>query len=325
MAAALRCRDLSALRKGHMMALCATWRYRSDIWSPRRAAGVPQGTQPRSAAQLALALPPPRAPGAALSAFGARMLSYVGAYVVATQDEAVHAAARHEPLAPMTSWRAEMFALIIPPYSEFQAATAVDAASLRRSLGVGVDGTSGAPGSSAQAWGGAGAAEAAPWWLRDSREALVTRADAHLLLISRMLYAHGAGTAALAGGATSAPDRAAAAAWRDANAVVAMFIADGQSALLQARLAGRSVEHAAIAADVMGTLAAIVHHCVVVMQRRRDWVFARAGASCSGGAFWRTFLAQAQAQAVPSARGAHPRVAGLLETAVRAVLAGATA
>lgn len=309
------------------MALCALWRYRSDIWS-RRTSDKPQRAKPRrkcSAPRLALALPPLPAPSAALSTLSARMLSYVGAYMHATQDAAVHAAARHEPLAPMTSWRAEMFALIIPPYAEFHAATAVDAAALRRSLG-GIDGTAGA-GSSPYSWGGAGAsaAEAAPWWLRDSREALVTRADAHLLLISRMLHAHGAGTAALAGGAVSAPDRAAAAAWRSSNDVVATFIADGQSALLQARLAGRIEEHVAIAAEVMGTLAAIVLHSVVVMQRRHDWVFARAGASCGGGAFWRTFMAVAAGEAVPSARGAHPRIASLLETAVHAVLAGATA
>jgi hypothetical protein len=212
-----------------------------------------------------------------------------------------------------------MFSLILPPYVEFANATAADAAALRLTL----DGEGGCA---------MPAALAAPWWERDSRcEALVTRADAHLQLIARMLHAHGAGTATLAAEGVSAPDLAAAVAWRTANAVTAQFIATSQSALLQARLAGRLEAHAAVAAEVLAALAALVRDCVAVLERRRDWALARAtqsapaAAAGGGGPFWRTFLAVVQGEAVPAARGAHPRLARMLDKAARAVLVGPVA
>ena len=177
-----------------------------------------------------------------------------------------------------------------------------------------------------------------PWWLRDSGEALLTRCDAHLLLISRMLHAHGAGTATLAMSSATAPDRAAAAIWVRANSVVADYITVAQNEVLRARLSGRREEHVAVAAEAMATLSAITTHCTTVLQRRRDWAARRAamyspggaaappvsslGPSGSPGLFWSTFMAVAQGEAVPTARMAHPRLAGMLERAVRSVLAG---
>ena len=90
---------------------------------------------------------------------------------------------------------------------------------------------------------------------------------------------------------------------------------------------------------VRSPLSAISRHSAVVQQRRHDWVVQRAARAAPCGAaalpvcaqgpgggspcvFWSTFLAATQGDAVPTARGAHPRIAGMLERAVRAVLAG---
>ena len=97
----------------------------------------------------------------------------------------------------------------------------------------------------------------------------------------------------------------------------------------------------AVASEAMQTLSAITTHTTIVQQRRSQWVAQRAARAPGGaaalpasargpsasspGVFWSTFLAAAQGEAVPTARGAHPRIAGMLERAVRAVLAGEVA
>ena len=233
----------------------------------------------------------------------------------------------------MLTWNATVMETMLPSYRGFAAATSADAAALAARLGAWDDELDDVASADAVS---------SPWWLCNSRAALLTRADAHLLLMRRMLVAHSAGVTTLRAGPASSVDLAASERWTDAIAALTQLVTVGQAALLQARLAGRDQAQLSVAAEVVAALAAVARRAVGVGECRRDFAAARERSTSlwplmpppvlsvgpgggAAGTFWPAFAAVAQGQAVPTARGAHPHLAVILETAVRSVLAGEAA
>ena len=333
MAALLRSRDASALRKLHFLALCRRWRYRADAWVPREvarkrardASPQPHARRPpppaRAPQQQALALsswapqqPPPLPrpqllPDSATDALRCALQRQLQQYIIATDDSRVHAAAQREPRAPLVTWTVPMLDSLLSVIRGFAAVTAPDAAALSsrcRELST-----------------GAGDAEAlrwTPWWLSDDHE-LLLRTDSHFGLMNKFMQAYFAGLRSLrrAGApALSATDAAIAEGWVGSVSALDALASIGQSALAHARLSLPTPAYLRVAAEAMAALAAAAQHMVQLHEARRTWCLAReAGTPAKGshvaGAFWPTVATAARESVIPSAGYAQPRLTYALE------------
>ena len=336
MAALLRSRDASALRKLHFLALCRRWRYRADAWVPREVArkrARDASPQPharkaappvRSPAQQTLALsswaqqqqqtqPLPRPQvlpdSATADALRCALQRQLQQYIIATDDTRVHAAAQREPRAPLVTWTVPMMDSLLSVIRGFAAVTAPDAMSLScrcRELNA-----------------GAGDAEAlrwTPWWLSDDHE-LLLRVDSHFALLHKFMQAYFAGLRSLrrAGAPQlSATDAAIAEGWVGSVSALDALASIGQSALAHARLSLPTPGYLRVAAEAMNARAAAAQHMVKLHEARRAWCVAREGGSPAkgnhvAGAFWPTVATAARESVIPSAGYAQPRLTYALE------------
>ena len=104
-AALLRSRESSKLRKGHLIALCFAWRYRSPLWAAKTTGGGPPGTRgAKRPAEWPLARVPSRSllpAGVHESSFAAAIRSAAEGFLRLDPSFALPAAVRAEPLAPI--------------------------------------------------------------------------------------------------------------------------------------------------------------------------------------------------------------------------------
>jgi hypothetical protein len=152
LAAALRGRDLSALRKRGFFALCRAWGYRSDVWRPAHAARVAAAAARREA-RVAAAAPPPHPPPMqlarahaphALAPSAAVLLArelnpLVSRFVSAVWFPSVLDAARAEPRAPLATLNAPATRAVAALAAALRARTLAHAAALRAAARGGGD------------------------------------------------------------------------------------------------------------------------------------------------------------------------------------------
>ncbi len=241
-------------------------------------------------ALLALVAPAPGyVPGAALVALRGLLRARLSAYVEVNRDAGTLVALA-APASPCRIWSLASFDAVLPPYRAFAALTAADAlqlALLCDTLAFDEQHQDAMPPLilPTAAASGAPAAEG-------SAGALTLRADAHFLLMQRMLSAYRAGMhhmGAMVGGAgglaAMAPlDRAIMCSWEATANALDAFVATCQTESVTARLSARGGPpeddewYVRVVAEAMSSVSVVVALLVELHERRRAWVLARAAA-----------------------------------------------
>ena len=359
LATALWAHDTSCLRKAHVLALCALWRYRCDAWVPKR--GAPQRARSQAPAQLQLQAqaqaqlqaapahprlfgrgaggggalapspqqlvgiaPPLVAPpgSAAVLALRRTLQGCVRDYMHATaRDSVVFAIGAREPLAPVTTWSAAMYGCILSAVREMANTVAADAATLSvRAVALSME-----------------EHEPPPWWMTDDRETLV-RTDAHLFYVQSLLVAHGRGHRAVYKADApplSAVDTAIMESWAGSIGQLDVLTCTALSALATSRMTRCSHEHMETAAEVAAALSCALAHMACVFEARRSWCVARTQPALAAtaaadavaaqpdgaalGQFWPTVMDTLTNSPVDAAIIIKPRLAAMVEDSVRNV------
>jgi hypothetical protein len=336
LAALLRSRDASALRKLHFLALCQRWRYRSDAWVPRevsrkRAHEASPQPQPRQtlaqpagygAQAMTLAAWPPGQtqaqahpqpqllPDAALEGLRGALRGALQHYIFLTDDSRVHAVAQREPRAPLVTWTVLMLDSVLSIIRGFASVTTADAfalnsrcAALAASAGSGDEMTM---------W--------TPWWLSDDYE-LLARTDSHFALLQTMLQAYFAGLRNLrrpGAAPLSALDAVIAEGWVGSVGALNALCSIAQSALAHARLSLSTAGYVHVASEAMTAMAGAVQHMLRLHDARRAWCSSReSGMAAKGnhvpGHFWPAVAVAARERVIPSATYTQPRLTYALE------------
>ena len=333
LAALLRSRDASALRKLHFLALCQRWRYRSDAWVPREVARkrareaspqpLPRATtqQPPGYGAQAMTLaawppgqqqaPQPQLlPDAALEGLRGALRGALQHYIFLTDDSRVHAVAQREPLAPLVTWTVPMLDSVLSIIRGFASVTTADAFALNSRCAALAAGAS--SGDEATRW--------TPWWLSDDYE-LLARTDSHFALLQTMLQAYFAGLRNLrrpGAAPLSTPDAVIAEGWVGSIGALNALCSIAQSALAHARLSLSTAGYVRVASEAMAAMAGAVQHMLRLHDARRAWCASREdGMAAKGnhvpGHFWPAVAVAARERVIPSATYTQPRLTYALE------------
>jgi hypothetical protein len=319
LAALLRRRDASALRKLHFMALCQRWRYRADAWVPREVArkrareASPQPharAPPQQQALVLSAWPLPQVlPDSSTDALCSALHRQLQKYIFFTNDARVYAAAQREPRAQVLLWSVTLQDSLLAVMRSFAAVTAADAAALTTRCH---DLNTGAADAEALRW--------TPWWLSDDCD-LLLRTDSHFALVKTMMQAFFAGMRSLhrAGAPPlSAPDAAIQEGFTGSMSALDAMVSIGLSAQAQARISLPTQGYLRIAAEALSMLATTTQYMIRLHEGRRAWCATREAASPAkgtlmAGAFWPTVANVAREQVIPLAGYTQPRLSYALE------------